>query len=109
MQEQGSNAQLTTLAIGVDQKISIGENIIYGLQHVFVLMMAPLITPIIFASVFKWDISITSYLVMIMIIGAGIETLVQAKILKLPVAQAQHTVFIAAMISAIFSMPPVPV
>ncbi|MBN1837016.1 MAG: hypothetical protein JW820_14265, partial [Spirochaetales bacterium] len=77
--------------------------------HVFVLMLAPLITPIIFASVFQWDINITAYLVMIMIVGAGIETLIQARVLKLPVAQAQHIVFIAAMISAIFALGPIPV
>jgi xanthine permease len=100
---------VTTLAIGVDAKLSIWENILYGLQHVFVLMLAPLITPIIFASVFKWDINITAYLVMIMIVGAGIETAIQAGILKLPVAQAQHIVFIAAMISAIFALGPIPV
>jgi xanthine/uracil permease len=99
----------TSLVIGVDDKLSVGENILYGLQHVFVLMLAPLITPIIFASVFKWDIHITAYLVMIMIVGAGIETFVQAGILKLPVAQAQHIVFIAAMISAIFALGPIPV
>jgi len=46
---------------------------------------------------------------MIMITGAGIETLIQAKILKLPVAQAQHIVFIATMISAIFALGPIPV
>jgi len=104
-----SNGAVTSLVIGVDDKLSIGENILYGLQHVFVLMLAPLITPIIFASVFQWDINITAYLVMIMIVGAGIETLVQARILKLPVAQAQHIVFIAAMISAIFALGPIPV
>ena len=109
MPDQDSKSPFTSLVIGVDDKLSLGENILYGLQHVFVLMMAPLITPIIFASIFKWDINITSYLVMIMIIGAGLETLVQAKVLKLPVAQAQHIVFIAAMISAIFAMGPVPV
>ena len=100
---------ITTLAIGVDAKLSIWENILYGLQHVFVLMLAPLITPIIFASVFQWDINITAYLVMIMIVGAGIETAVQVGFLKLPVAQAQHIVFIAAMISAIFALGPIPV
>ncbi|MBN2323548.1 MAG: purine/pyrimidine permease [Spirochaetes bacterium] len=109
MADQENNAQITTLAIGVDDKLSVGENIIYGLQHVFVLILAPLITPIIFASVFQWDINITAYLVMIMILGAGIETTIQARILKLPVAQAQHIVFIAAMISAIFALGPVPV
>ena len=109
MSENQGSAPITSLAIGVDDKISIGENFIYGLQHVFVIMLAPLITPIIFASVFQWDISITAYLVMIMIVGAGIETLIQVKILKLPVAQAQHIVFIAAMISSIFALGPVPV
>ncbi len=104
-----SNGAVTSLVIGVDDKLSLGENILYGLQHVFVLMLAPLITPIIFASVFEWDINITAYLVMIMIVGAGIETFVQAGILKLPVAQAQHIVFIAAMISAIFALGPIPV
>ena len=109
MAEQESNAKITALAIGVDDKLSVGENFIYGLQHVFVLILAPLITPIIFASVFQWDINITAYLVMIMILGAGIETTIQARILKLPVAQAQHIVFIAAMISAIFALGPIPV
>lgn len=109
MSENQGSAPITSLAIGVDDKISIGENFIYGLQHVFVLMLAPLITPIIFASVFQWELNITAYLVMIMIVGAGIETLIQAKILKLPVAQAQHIVFIAAMISSIFALGPVPV
>jgi len=73
-----TNGAVTSLVIGVDDKLSVGENILYGLQHVFVLMLAPLITPIIFASVFGWDINITAYLVMIMIVGAGIETFVQA-------------------------------
>jgi xanthine/uracil permease len=109
MAENQGNEKLTSLVIGVDDRISVGENFIYGLQHIFVLMLAPLITPIIFASVFNWDINITAYLVMIMIAGAGIETLIQAKVLKLPVAQAQHIVFIAAMISAIFALGPVPV
>jgi NCS2 family nucleobase:cation symporter-2 len=107
--EGKENGAITSLVVGVDDRLSIGENILYGLQHVFVLMLAPLITPIIFASVFQWDINITAYLVMIMIVGAGIETLIQARVLKLPVAQAQHIVFIAAMISAIFVLGPVPV
>jgi len=107
--EGKENGAITTLAVGVDDRLSVGENILYGLQHVFVLMLAPLITPIIFASVFQWDINITAYLVMIMIVGAGIETLIQARVLKLPVAQAQHIVFIAAMISAIFVLGPIPV
>ena len=62
-----ANGQITSLVIGVDDKLSIGENILYGLQHVFVLMLAPLITPIIFASVFQWEINITAYLVMIVV------------------------------------------
>ncbi len=95
------------LTVGVDDKLSVGENILYGLQHVLVLMLAPLVTPIIFASVFKWDVSVTAYLMMIMLLGAGIETLVQARILRLPVAQAQHIVFIAAMIPAIYTIGPI--
>lgn len=98
---------LSSLTVGVDDKLSVGENILYGLQHVLVLMLAPLVTPIIFASVFKWDITITAYLMMIMLLGAGIETLIQSKVLKLPVAQAQHIVFIAAMIPAIYTIGPV--
>jgi len=46
---------------------------------------------------------------MIMIVGAGIETLIQTRVLKLPVAQAQHIVFIAAMIPSIFALGPIPV
>jgi len=42
-----------------------------------------------------------------MLLGAGIETLVQTKVLKLPVAQAQHIVFIAAMIPAIYTLGPI--
>ena len=80
MSAEVSKAQGTQLAIGVDDKLSLGENFLYGLQHVFVLMMSPLITPIIFASVFQWDINITAYLVMIMIAGAGIETLMTGQI-----------------------------
>jgi len=99
--------KMSSLTVGVDDKLSIGENLLYGFQHVLVLMLAPLVTPIIFASVFQWDISVTAYLMMIMLLGAGIETLVQAKILKLPVAQAQHIVFIAAMIPAIFTVGPI--
>ena len=106
---KNTNGQITSLAIGVDDKLSVWENILYGLQHVFVLMLAPLITPIIFASVFQWDINLTAYLVMIMIVGAGLETLIQTRVLKLPVAQAQHIVFIAAMIPAIFALGPIPV
>jgi len=109
MKKNQNSEKLTTLIIGVDEKLSLGENIIYGFQHIFVLMMAPLITPIIFASVFHWDIDIVAYLMMIMIIGAGIETTIQAKVLKLPVAQAQHIVFTAAMIPAIFEFGPIPV
>lgn len=106
---KNTNGQITSLAIGVDDKLSVWENILYGLQHVFVLMLAPLITPIIFASVFQWEINLTAYLVMIMILGAGLETLIQTRVLKLPVAQAQHIVFIAAMIPAVFALGPIPV
>lgn len=95
------------LAIGVDAKLSFWENLLYGLQHVTVLILGPLITPIIFASVFKWDINIVAYLMMIMIVGAGIETAIQSRVLKLPVAQAQHIVFIAVIIPAIFAVGPV--
>ncbi len=98
---------MSSLTVGVDDKLSLGENVLYGFQHVLVLMLAPLVTPIIFASVFQWDFSITAYLMAIMLLGAGIETLVQAKVLKLPVAQAQHIVFIAAMIPAIYTIGPV--
>jgi len=107
MSAEASKAQGTQLAIGVDDKLSVGENFLYGLQHVFVLMMSPLITPIIFASVFQWDINITAYLIMIMIVGAGIETLIQTRFLKLPVAQAQAIIFIAAMIPAVFAFGPI--
>jgi xanthine/uracil permease len=99
--------KMSSLTIGVDAKLGLGENILYGFQHVLVLMLAPLVTPIIFASVFQWDFSITAYLMAIMLLGAGLETLVQAKVLKLPVAQAQHIVFIAAMIPAIYTIGPV--
>lgn len=95
------------LAIGVDDKLSFWENLLYGLQHVTVLILGPLITPIIFASVFKWDLNIVAYLMMIMIVGAGIETAIQSRILKLPVAQAQHIVFIAVIIPAVFAVGPV--
>jgi len=98
---------MSSLLVGVDDKLSLGENILYGFQHVLVLMLAPLVTPIIFASIFKWDIAVTAYLMMIMLLGAGIETLVQTKVLKLPVAQAQHIVFIAAMIPAIYTLGPI--
>lgn len=100
-------ASMSSLTIGVDDKLSLGENILYGFQHVLVLMLAPLVTPIIFASIFKWDIAVTAYLMMIMLLGAGIETLIQTKVLKLPVAQAQHIVFIAAMIPAIYTLGPI--
>ncbi len=98
---------MSSLTVGIDDKLSLGENILYGFQHVLVLMLAPLVTPIIFASIFKWDIAVTAYLMMIMLLGAGIETLVQTKVLKLPVAQAQHIVFIAAMIPAIYTLGPI--
>jgi len=100
-------ANMSSLSIGVDDKLSIGENVLYGFQHVLVLMLAPLVTPIIFASVFHWDVAITAYLMVIMLLGAGIETLIQTRVLKLPVAQAQHIVFIAAMIPAIYTVGPV--
>jgi xanthine/uracil permease len=70
MSADASKASGTQLAIGVDDRLPVGENFLYGLHHVFVLMMSPLITPIIFAGVFQWDINITAYLVMIMIVGA---------------------------------------
>ena len=44
---------------------------------------------------------------MIMIVGAGIETLIQTRFLKLPVAQAQAIIFIAAMIPAVFAFGPI--
>lgn len=106
-EEKKGFSSLSGLMVGVDDKLSLGENFLYGFQHVLVLMLAPLVTPIIFASVFQWDISITAYMMMIMLLGAGLETLVQAKVLKLPVAQAQHIVFIAAMIPAIYTVGPV--
>lgn len=106
-EQENELGNITTLLIGVDDKLNMGENILYGFQHVLVLMLAPLITPIIFASVFHWDFAVTAYMMMIMLLGAGLETLVQTKFLKLPVAQAQCIVFIAAMIPAIYTIGPV--
>lgn len=105
-EEQGINSG-AALAIGVDDKLSFGENVLYGFQHVFVLILTPIITPIIFASVFKWDVTITAYLMMIMLVGAGLETAIQCKFLKLPVAQAQAIIFIAVMIPSIIAVGPV--
>ena len=105
-EEQGINSG-AALAIGIDDKLSFGENILYGFQHVFVLILTPIITPIIFASVFKWDVTITAYLMMIMLVGAGLETAIQCKFLKLPVAQAQAIIFIAVIIPSVFAVGPV--
>ena len=107
MTENGNNKQSSSLMIGVDDKISLWENCLYGFQHVFILILTPLITPIIFASVFKWDLTTTAYLVMIMCVGAGLETAIQCKFLKLPVAQAQAIIYIAVMIPAIYVVGPV--
>lgn len=98
-----------TLRVKVEGKVSFWENIVYGLQHFFLIGQASFITPMIFLGAFAnagplaINFGQTAYLVGAMLIGAGLVTLSQSLVLlKLPIAQGQNIIIIVLMISTAF-------
>jgi xanthine/uracil permease len=98
------------LKVGVEGRLSFWENLVYGLQHYFLIGMSAFIVPMIFLGAFAQagplalSFDKVAYLVGAMLIGAGIVTLTQSSILlKLPVAQGQAIILIVLMISTVFA------
>ncbi|MCR4429221.1 MAG: hypothetical protein NUV68_07830 [Caldiserica bacterium] len=98
------------LRVGVEGRLSFWENLVYGLQHFFLIGMSAFITPMIFMGAFAQagplalPFEKVAYLVGAMLIGAGIVTLTQSAILlRLPVAQGQAIILIVLMISTVFA------
>ncbi|MEI6509751.1 MAG: solute carrier family 23 protein [bacterium] len=98
------------LHVRIEGKLSFWENFVYGLQHMFLIGMSAVITPMIFFGAFAQagPLALTfdqvAYLVGAMFIGAGLITLTQsAFLLRLPVAQGQNIIIIVLMISTVYA------
>lgn len=88
---QGSN-----LAVGVNDKISVGKSLLLGFQHV--LAMDLYIAPIIIAGLLALNTMDTTYFIQMCFLAAGIATLIQTiGGLKLPVVQGPSYVPIGAL------------
>jgi xanthine/uracil permease len=100
----------SVLHVRIEGKLSFWENFIYGLQHMFLIGMSAVITPMIFFGAFAQagPLALTfdqvAYLVGAMFIGAGLVTLTQSAILlRLPIAQGQNIIIIVLMISTVYA------
>jgi xanthine/uracil permease len=96
--------------IRIEGKVSFWENLVYGIQHMFLIGASAIVTPMIFFGAFAQagPLALTfnqvAYLVGAMFIGAGLITLTQsAFLLKLPIAQGQNIIIIVLMISTVYA------
>ncbi|RYM00487.1 purine permease [Sporolactobacillus sp. THM7-7] len=91
--EQKSGQQLL---IGIDQKISVRQSILLGVQHV--LAMDLYLLPIIIAGILGFSKMDTSFLIQMSFLAAGVATLIQTGFgMKLPIVQGPSYVPIGAL------------
>lgn len=91
MQGKGVN-----LLVGVEDKISIGEAFVLGLQHV--LAMDLYIIPIILAGILSLDTTNTAFLIQMSFIAAGFATIIQTGLcMRLPIMQGPSYIPIGAL------------
>ncbi|MGF7048652.1 NCS2 family nucleobase:cation symporter-2 [Paenibacillus sp. DS2015] len=87
------------LTVGVEEKLPVGKNILYGLQHVLVSNVW--LDPVFVAALIGLPMALAGNMVNAIFIAAGLVTLVQAtRLVKLPVVQGPSAAFDSLMISA---------
>lgn len=84
------------LLIGIDQKISVRQSILLGIQHV--LAMDLYLLPIIIAGILGFSRMDTSFFIQMSFLAAGIATLIQTGFgMRLPIVQGPSYVPIGAL------------
>lgn len=97
MEPNGGERQ--DLIVGVEDKMSIKEYIIYGLQQVLV-ESSGFTFPVVIGLALRLPREMIQYMVQAYCIGAGLVTITQStRLLKLPVVQGPAGVFLFLMIS----------
>lgn len=97
MEVKGNNT--SPLTVGFEQKLSMPENITFGLQHLLGLTGIWLFPGIIGATL-GLDISVIGYIVQVCFITTGIVTILQSsKLLRLPVVQGPTAAFFVAIMT----------
>ncbi|PKG22998.1 solute carrier family 23 protein [Niallia nealsonii] len=97
--QREKNSRKQTVNIGIEEKGTLGKNLLYGLQHVFVSNVW--LDPIFVAAMIGLPFALSANLVNAIFIAAGLVTLIQAtKLVKLPIVQGPSAAFDAIMIAA---------
>ncbi len=87
------------LIVGVEDKMSLKDYIIYGLQQVLV-ESSGMTFPVVVGMALKLPRETVQYMVQAYLIGSGLVTITQStRLLKLPVVQGPAAVFLALMIT----------
>ncbi|WP_442598723.1 solute carrier family 23 protein [Neobacillus sp. D3-1R] len=87
------------ISIGIEEKLPPIQNLLYGLQHVFVSNVW--LDPIFVAAMIGLPFAMAANMVNAIFIAAGLVTLVQAtKLVRLPIIQGPSAAFDSIMISA---------
>ena len=87
------------LIVGVEDKMTLKEYLIYGLQQVLVESSA-LTFPVVTGMALKLPRETVQYMVQAYCIGAGIVTITQStRLLRLPVVQGPAAVFLSLTIA----------
>lgn len=96
-----SEEKKSIFVINIDDKISPLESLVYGAQHMLIVVMTPFVVPIMFASLFGITLEQTALLVITMLIFAGISTLTRP-VFNLPIMEAQSILYIVVMIPLVY-------
>ena len=94
---EASSQEMEVFRVGIEDKVSAHEYVVYGLQHLLALTGIWLL-PIVIGLVLNLDKATTGYMIQMCFLTSGLVTILQTtRLLKLPIAQGPT----AAVFSAI--------
>lgn len=90
--------QESVLKVGIDERLPVGENLLYGAQHILALT-GIWILPVLLGLALDLDRPVTAYIISACYVTSGLVTILQATfLLRLPVVQGPTAAFFAAIL-----------
>ncbi|WP_217592109.1 uracil-xanthine permease family protein [Cohnella sp. GbtcB17] len=97
---QDTHSEEQQLQVGIEDKLTIGANITYGIQHLLALT-GIFLFPVLIGQALGLDSGKIGYMIQACFLTTGIVTILQSgKMLRLPVVQGPTAAFFVAVMSA---------
>lgn len=100
MENHHPESETQVLQVGIEEKLSFGGNLTYGLQHLLALT-GIFLFPVLIGQSLGLESSVIGYMIQACFLTTGIVTILQSgRMLRLPVVQGPTAAFFVAVLSA---------